>query len=91
MIHEHEYKSPDANGKRWCMHCGVLLDPTIAKTCVGRPGDTPTRGWLGSALDDTDAIFNRLDELRKERPAVTDAPEPSAEPAKMSEEDLMCG
>jgi hypothetical protein len=65
-----EHESDPALPER-CKHCGGKM-AILGKdaSCLDRPDESPPRRIPKSGLNDFDAIFDRLAELRKEREAI---------------------
>jgi hypothetical protein len=91
MIFEHE---PDPRLPDRCRYCGGKMKILGAgASCIERTEGTASapRPIPPSGVDDSDAIFARLAELRKEREGIRAATAPAEVPLADSARDGDCG
>lgn len=66
-MRKHEFPPADGSGRSWCLHCGALRHAQMDATCIDRADPAPDKPRARvSAMDDIDAIYDRIKELRAE-------------------------
>lgn len=73
-MRQHEFPPGVPNTTVRCIYCGGLWQPTMTATCIDRPGIDPAPRRREPAMDDLDTIHARIQDLRREREAATNAP-----------------
>lgn len=78
MMRQHEPETL-SSGKIRCKHCGSAWANDMGISCIDRHDPSaPPSGRRISALDDVEAMYARLTELRRERDEALNAPDPEA-------------
>jgi hypothetical protein len=74
-MRQHEFTKADEKNRQWCIHCGALYHCMMDATCIQRPDPPASHRRIERVMDDLDAIFNKIQELKKEKEeAVKNSP-----------------